>query len=160
MSVSAIVPQAPIRQEGPGVADSRTPAARAILLPAVEQRISGDDELRYLGGRFCASASPPVSTELVRRTLAAVGAEAGWIGIDFILAGDPPPAAGAAPTTGHALVVDVNPRLTTSYVLYRAATDRNLSALLIGDSNAPVSDWRAGRFECNTQGRIGHTEKP
>lgn len=95
------------------------------LLPICRQHISASRELHYLGG------SVPRSTlcderirDVARRAIAAVPGLAGYIGLDLIL-----PAVDASER--EALVVEINPRLTSSYHGYRRLTRENLARRLI-----------------------------
>ncbi|TWT42756.1 ATP-grasp domain-containing protein [Botrimarina hoheduenensis] len=98
--------------------------AEPLLLPACRQRLSGDGRFRYLGGQ---TPLPDALTErahrLARATLAALPAAVGYLGIDLVLGDDP---AGA-----RDLVIEVNPRLTTSLVGLRAACRESLVAAMI-----------------------------
>ena len=93
-------------------------------LPACGQRLSGDGRFRYLGG------SCPLEPALARRaTSLAVQAirslpePLGYIGVDLVLGHDP---------NGQAdVVIEINPRLTTSYVGLRAVAENNLAAAML-----------------------------
>jgi len=109
------------------------PAGR-VPLAACKQRISEDGRLRYLGGEMPLSAGlGQRAVALAERALAALPAARGYVGVDLVLGLDP---AGA-----EDFVVEVNPRLTTSYVGLRVAAKANLAEAMIrvaeGDT-APV----------------------
>ena len=108
------------------------------VLPLVEQRVVGRQRLEYHGGVLCIDGRllPKGHVETILGCLDAVQADRGWIGIDLI-----------EPTHGPALVVDINPRLTTSYVGYRQATDCNLAELLLNTTNGDAINWRPGVYE-------------
>ncbi len=96
----------------------------AQLLPPCRQRLSTDGCLTYLGGSY------PLDPELSRRacalartTLAALPHTTGYVGIDMILAD--------APRAAPDVVVEVNPRLTTSYVGLRRAASSNLARAML-----------------------------
>ncbi len=99
------------------------------LLPAVAQSIDSES-CSYAGGQG------PLSDDLQRRVtslascaLAAMPPTAkGFVGLDLIL-GDQP--------SGDC-VIEVNPRLTTSYVGLRHMVEGNLAARIIGQGNGPV----------------------
>ena len=57
------------------------------------------------------------------RAVAALRDPTGYLGIDLIL--------GAAADGSEDVVIEVNPRLTTSYIGLRAATDANLAGLML-----------------------------
>ncbi|MCC7475488.1 MAG: ATP-grasp domain-containing protein [Pirellulales bacterium] len=107
----------------PGLAASTAvlsgPAGSVALSPCV-QRISQDGRFRYLGGEL------PLAAGLAERAralaLKAVGAlprAVGYVGVDLVLGSDP---AGS-----EDFVIEINPRLTTSYVGLRAAARTNLA---------------------------------
>lgn len=99
------------------------------LLPAVAQSIDSGS-CSYAGGQG------PLSDDLQRRVtslascaLAAMPPTAkGFVGLDLILADQP----------GDDCVIEVNPRLTTSYVGLRHMVEGNLAARIIGQGNGPV----------------------
>jgi predicted ATP-grasp superfamily ATP-dependent carboligase len=106
-------------------------------LPAVEQHLSNDGRFRYLGGRL----PLPVSLDRRARSLAERAARCveglhGWFGVDLVL-GDAEDGSGDA-------VIEINPRLTTSYVGLRRLARFNLAeallAVVIG-SRPPYRDW-------------------
>src|SRR5205823_6483532 len=84
-------------------------------LPACEQRLTDDGRFTYLGGRV--HLAPPLDARARRLALAAVAAlpePRGYLGVDLVL--------GAAVNGNGDRVIEVNPRLTTSYVGLRAAS--------------------------------------
>jgi predicted ATP-grasp superfamily ATP-dependent carboligase len=103
---------------GPGVVCPLAPC---------EQRLSHDGRFSYLGGRL--PLAPELADRAVglgRRALGALPSALGYVGIDLVLGADP---AGAAD-----YVIEVNPRLTTSYVGLRAASRTNLAAALLASA--------------------------
>lgn len=109
-----------------------TPASVALLcgpaghhaLPACEQLLSTDGRFSYLGGRL------PLDGHLNRRAqrlataaVATLPTPRGYIGIDLIL--------GMSPDGSEDYVIEINPRLTTSYVGLRAASRTNLAAAIL-----------------------------
>ena len=118
-----------------------------VTLPACAQRLSRDRRMTYRGGRL------PLAANMARRAerlaLAAIDClpdPLGYVGVDLVLGG---------PDDGSAdIVIEINPRLTTSYVGLRAALDVNLAAAMVevaqgGSINLPsprlVSFDSAGR---------------
>lgn len=80
-------------------------------LEVAEQKISSDGRFQYLGGRLPASISKSAHDAIVRMildTCPKIPGLAGYIGFDVLL-----------PDHGDPLIVEINPRLTTSYVGYR-----------------------------------------
>lgn len=95
-----------------------------VALPACLQRLSADGRFRYLGG------SLPVEPSLDRRArrLASAALDAlprarGYVGVDLVL--------GADGQGREDYVIEVNPRLTTSYVGLRAAACGNVAGAMI-----------------------------
>jgi len=99
------------------------PAGRVPLLPC-KQRISEDARLRYRGGELPLPASlGERAVGLADRALAALPAAQGYVGVDLVLGRDPDGA--------EDFVIEVNPRLTTSYVGLRAMAKTNLAEAMI-----------------------------
>ncbi len=95
------------------------------ILPFGEQRLSRDGRFRYQGGRIPAvDLDPPIAFEaadIVARACRALPGLSGWVGFDLIVSSPAP----------RVRIVEVNPRLTTSYVGYRRLTDENLAARML-----------------------------
>jgi len=94
------------------------------LLPPCRQRLSQDGRFAYLGG-VC-PLEPPLAeraSRLAKQTLAALPPANGYVGIDMVLGED---ASG-----GDDVVIEVNPRLTTSYVGLRALIRENLAEAML-----------------------------
>jgi predicted ATP-grasp superfamily ATP-dependent carboligase len=113
------------------------------LLPAA-QHISDDGRFRYLGGRIpLDSELGRRAVDLARRAVAAVPGLRGYIGVDLVL--------GAMEA-----VLEINPRLTTSYVGLRALARTNLAeAMLRVAAPDKVSlNWRDGVVEFRADGTV------
>lgn len=92
----------------------------AAVSPGAYQRLSGDGRLRYLGGRTPLSRELRArAARLARRALACVPGLFGYVGVDLVL--------GATPAAD--VVIEVNPRLTTSYIGLRRLAKSNLAEL-------------------------------
>ena len=95
-----------------------------IVLPACEQLLSDDGSFLYLGGRLpLAGNLDRRAARLAQRVLDCLPEALGYLGIDLVL--------GADPLGGDDYVIEVNPRLTTSYVGLRALAQGNLAAALL-----------------------------
>jgi tyramine---L-glutamate ligase len=111
-------------------------------LPACEQRLSRNGRFTYLGGRL---PLPPQLDERARRlALAAVNAlpqPRGYIGVDLVLGED-------ADGSGDR-VIEINPRLTTSYIGLRSLSRTNLASamLAVTAGRAPDLCFGAGPIE-------------
>jgi predicted ATP-grasp superfamily ATP-dependent carboligase len=93
---------------------------RIWTLPPFEQLLSRDGEFRYLGGRLL--VDPILAGRARRLAAAAVSAlpcPAGYLGVDLVL--------------GDAVdyVIEVNPRVTTSYIGLREIALTNLAGALL-----------------------------
>lgn len=104
-----------------------------VALPPCSQRISDDGRFRYLGGRA------PLDRILWQRArqlaLAAIEAlppTVGYVGVDLILGDD---------IDGRDdVVIEVNPRLTTSYVGLRALCRTNLAAAMLAVAQGDAAE--------------------
>ena len=95
------------------------PAGRIPLAPC-KQRISEDGRLRYLGGELPLSAGlAERASALADRAIAAMPTAEGYVGVDLVL--------GREPDGSEDAVIEINPRLTTSYVGLRTAATGNLA---------------------------------
>ncbi|WP_428304022.1 ATP-grasp domain-containing protein [Lacipirellula sp.] len=98
--------------------------AGATFLPPTWQRLSDDGRMTYLGGGLIGEAGlADRAVELAKRTLAALPAARGFVGIDLIL--------GPNVFGDEDAVIEVNPRATTSYVGLRQAVNQNLAGALL-----------------------------
>ncbi len=120
-----------------------------VPLPACEQRLSDDGRFTYLGGRL------PLPPELNRRAqklaLAAVGSlpePLGYLGVDLVL--------GQSDDGSGDAVIEINPRLTTSYVGLRTQCRENLAAamLAVAGGERPALSWRTGSLQFSSEGQI------
>ena len=118
------------------------------LLPA-GQDLSQDGRFRYLGGSL--PLPPALATRavgLAKRALVTVPGLRGYIGVDLVL--------GNAADGRDDWVIEINPRLTTSYVGLRALAQTNLAEAMLqaarGLSVATMC-WRKAlvRFEAGGQ---------
>jgi predicted ATP-grasp superfamily ATP-dependent carboligase len=98
--------------------------AGSVALPACRQILSDDGRFRYLGGSTpLAPALHSRAATLAQRALCALPTARGYVGFDLVL--------GEAEDGSQDVVIEVNPRLTTSYVGVRAATEVNVAGLLL-----------------------------
>lgn len=94
-----------------------------LALPASRQRLSDDGRLRYLGGSVpLPSPLAERAARLARSAIAACGDVLGYVGIDLVLGDD---------GEGGDVVIEVNPRLTTSYLGLRALCRQNLAGAML-----------------------------
>jgi len=114
-----------------------------VPLCPTHQRLSDDGCFQYLGGEL--PLPPLLAARAIRLGLTAIAAVPagliGYVGVDLIL--------GDAVDGSTDFAIEINPRLTTSYIGLRAATQANLAeAMLMLCQGSPVAkpEWRAGAF--------------
>jgi predicted ATP-grasp superfamily ATP-dependent carboligase len=120
------------------------------LWPVGEQMLSADGRFTYHGGRIPASFHPRshslMISKLISRIPTLIGGLRGYVGCDLIV----PNESGTTP-----LIVDINPRLTTSYLGYRALTSDNLAARILDpDADVAPVNWNAAPIEFQSDGSI------
>ena len=120
-----------------------------FALPACRQRLSENGEFRYLGGRV------PLVPELARRAtalasraIATLPDPLGYLGVDLVL--------GEATDGSDDLVIEINPRLTTSYVGLRAIAHENLAAAMldVACGRTPRLSFADRQLEFDSDGTI------
>jgi predicted ATP-grasp superfamily ATP-dependent carboligase len=119
----------------------------SIALPPFSQRLSQDGHFRYLGGeRLADPGRIKRAQQLALRAAKCFSLAIGYVGLDMVLAdGD---------DASEDRLIEVNPRLTTSYLGLRRAVDGNLAAallaaaterpILIQPTDAPIAFSAAG----------------
>jgi tyramine---L-glutamate ligase len=124
------------------------PGGRVALIPC-KQRISNDGRLRYLGGELpLAAGLSERAAALGGQAMAALPAAIGYVGIDLVLGRDP--------SGNEDFVIEVNPRLTASYVGLRAAATTNLAEAMVraaGGEAAQLS-FSARPLEFDVDGNV------
>ncbi|RLS52427.1 MAG: ATP-grasp domain-containing protein [Planctomycetota bacterium] len=120
-------------------------SGRVHILPVADQRIAVSQGFAYEGGKLptatltdCQQAEARKRAEQV---VAAFPGLQGYFGIDLLCPQDCP---------DTMLVVEINPRLTTSYVGYRALCRTNLAAVWLGSDS--TIDWHSGRIAFTPEG--------
>ncbi len=98
-----------------------------VPLAACRQHLSGDGRFTYLGGSLLLEKDlAERATRLAGRVLEALPGALGYVGVDLVL--------GSAEDGSQDVLIEVNPRLTTSYVGLRAATGENLVAAMVANA--------------------------
>ncbi|MCA9230195.1 MAG: ATP-grasp domain-containing protein [Planctomycetales bacterium] len=98
-----------------------------VPLPACRQHLSTDGRFAYRGGSLLVEPDlAQRATELAERALAALPPALGFVGVDLVL--------GKAANGAEDYVIEVNPRLTTSYVGLRAVSEDNLAAAMLANA--------------------------
>jgi predicted ATP-grasp superfamily ATP-dependent carboligase len=118
----------------------------SVALPPAEQTLSADGRFRYLGGHMPArNVDVSAIQQVALIACRAVKGLRGYVGVDLIVPDDAP---------DRPLAVEINPRLTTSYIGYRRLTDENLAArMLQTDALRPIA-WREGCVSFDADGTI------
>jgi predicted ATP-grasp superfamily ATP-dependent carboligase len=125
------------------------PQQQLALLPAA-QNLSGDGRFHYSGGTV------PLPVDLAQRAvflaskaLEAVPGLGGYIGLDLVLGGED--------DGSQDWLIEINPRLTTSYIGLRALAKSNLAWALLrlaeGEILPPVN-WHPGLVHFRPDGSI------
>lgn len=117
------------------------------LFPVGRQNIVGDSQPQYAGGSIPAATGQDVTVAIAaRRAIETVPGLRGYVGVDLIL----PESDGGF---GPPVVVEVNPRLTTSYLGYRLLAAENLAERMLAPDTAwPPVRWRDGRVDFGPDG--------
>ncbi len=123
-----------VRGRACSVAVLIAPNRPSEILPVAEQILSEDGEFRYLGGRLPASLSMETASrvqELMSRLMASIRGLNGYIGCDLIVTEQDEPT-----------IVEINPRVTTSYLGYRGlCLDNLMERLLFPEIDHPPIRW-------------------
>lgn len=121
-------------------------------LPPCRQLLSQDGRFSYLGGstpipRHLAERATLLSLKVARALPPLIG----YLGLDLIL--------GASTDGSDDRVIEINPRLTTSYVGLRAACHQNLAEALLQvvSGSTPAIDFRADSLCFSASGEIKFT---
>lgn len=108
--------------------------AEPILFPPAEQRLSDDGRFSYLGGRIPAREVDQAAIQRAAAGACAVAPGlAGYVGVDLVV----------RESDQRPIPVEINPRLTTSYVGYRAHSLDNLALQFCPDRwGRSMPRWR------------------
>lgn len=118
------------------------------LLPIAEQHLSDDGRFQYGGGAIPARLTDRQATlvrEAVRTALEPIPGLRSYVGCDLILPDD-----GSDP-----VMMEINPRFTTSYIGYRALCEDNLARWWF-ETEAPIEAprWKSNVVTFQADGRV------
>jgi predicted ATP-grasp superfamily ATP-dependent carboligase len=124
-------------------------AAGPVPLLPCKQRITEDGRFQYRGGELpLAAGLSERATALAERAIAALPPTIGYVGVDMVLGHDP--------HGDEDVVIEVNPRLTTSYVGLRAAAKANLAEAMwraVQGEALPI-EFSSQRMEFDPSGNV------
>ncbi len=115
------------------------------VMPTASQHLADDGTFAYLGGTVPAeTAGSHAVREIVKQVCKRLPGLRGYVGFDLLVPFDAP---------DRPLIVEINPRLTTSYLGYRQLTDENLAARMLSDAawTFPLS-WKSQRVVFSPDG--------
>jgi len=120
-----------------------------FALPPCRQKLSQDGRFVYLGGSL--PVAPDLANRaasLAKRAVAALPGALGYVGVDLVL--------GADHDGGNDFVIEINPRLTTSYIGLRVVARENLAAALldVAEGRRPRLSFAADRVEFDAMGSV------
>ena len=123
---------------------------RQLALPAASQVLSEDGRFHYLGGQVPLPDDLMTRAQgLADRAVKCVTGLTGYVGIDLVL--------GSNPDGSEDWVIEINPRLTTSYIGLRALAEFNLAQALldvaVGKEIEPPK-WRPGQIRFFPDGKV------
>jgi predicted ATP-grasp superfamily ATP-dependent carboligase len=125
------------------------PAGNTPLLPC-SQSLSDDGQLRYLGGEVPLPDDLAArAVKLGQRAVDCIRGLVGFVGVDLVL--------GEAANGSGDHAIEINPRLTTSYVGLRALAESNLAEAMLlaakGELKEPPK-WKTGRVRFAPDGSV------
>lgn len=130
-----------------GLIGGQNSGPATILPPAAQNLRLQNGHVAYCGGSIpCDLNLQSGILSLANLLVPALGAFAGYLGIDLVVQLDPS-------GTSLATIIEINPRLCTSYVGYRRATNDNLAELILRGRNENAILWRAEVIHFDVDGQ-------
>jgi predicted ATP-grasp superfamily ATP-dependent carboligase len=125
------------------------PAGNVPLAP-VYQLLSDDGRFKYLGGELPIPGElADRAVRLAQRAVDCVPGLLGYVGVDLVL--------GSAADGSRDYAIEINPRLTTSYVGLRALADFNIAEAMLRAAKGPLLEpprWKGGRIRFGPDGGV------
>jgi predicted ATP-grasp superfamily ATP-dependent carboligase len=110
-------------------------------LPPCRQLLSDDGRFHYLGGECPLSDNLAARAQrLAARAVGMVPGLRGYVGVDLVL--------GDAADDSRDQIIEINPRLTTSYIGLRTLAGGNLAKAILAAAMGhalPNMNWKPGR---------------
>jgi predicted ATP-grasp superfamily ATP-dependent carboligase len=126
-------------------------AGQPVVLPAAEQRLSADGRFFYRGGSLpLPAALNHRAQRLAAQAVRAVSGLFGYVGVDLVL--------GDAEDSSQDVVIEINPRLTTSYVGLRRLARFNLAEAMLAvalGNPLPQLAWGTKTIRFRADGLVG-----
>lgn len=121
-----------------------------LALPAASQRLSNDGRFRYAGGELpLGPALQQRAQNLAQRAVSTIDGVCGFVGVDLIL--------GPADDGREDYVIEINPRITTSYLGLRALCRQNLMKVILAACEGQAIhhlNWKSGKIHFQADGSI------
>jgi predicted ATP-grasp superfamily ATP-dependent carboligase len=120
-----------------------------FALPACSQRLQMGSSIAYVGGALpLPDGLNKRAIDIARQAIETFPQSFGYIGVDVVL--------GKSPDGSHDHVIEINPRLTTSYVGLRAASQSNLAAslLAVAEGHRPHLSFGTDAIEFDADGIV------
>ena len=119
-----------------------------ILPPAIQTLQLRNGSPVYCGGRIPSDSElQDAIMPLAEKLVSALGEFSGYLGVDVVVEQ-------SSNNKLKATVIEVNPRLCTSYVGYRQATSCNLAALMLSGHSEAALCWHSETIEFEANGQI------
>src|SRR5262249_30885433 len=116
-----------------------------LALPPAAQHLESGECVKYMGGEIPLPEPLAIRAErIARRAITGIPGLVGYVGVDVVLRDD-----------GHDWAIEINPRLTTSYIGLRALAEFTLAKAMLAavqGNEPPKWKWRTGRVRFRTDG--------
>ncbi len=121
-----------------------------LALPAAAQHLSDDGRFHYRGGELPLTEHLTTRAQnLAKRAMSAIHGLRGYVGVDLVLGSDE--------DGRDDRVIEINPRITTSYLGLRALCQQNLLGVILAacqQQPIPKLSWNAGSVLFRADGSV------